>query len=117
MESLKKNGDFKQVYNQRRSEANRLLVMYVRKNGQLNNRLGVSISRKVGQAVARNRLKRLIKEQMRLHKNELTAGYDVIVVVRKGAAGANFTQIGQSLLNLLDKHKIRGTLNANTPLL
>ena len=109
MESLKKSRDFKRTYNQRRSAANRLLVMYVRENGCINSRLGISVSRKVGKAVVRNRIKRLIKEQIRLHENEITTGYDLVVVVRIAAAEADFSQIGQSLLNLLDKQKMRGT--------
>lgn len=106
VESLKKNRDFKEVYNQRRSVANRLLVLYVKKNNLCINRLGISVSRKVGGAVVRNRIKRLIKESYRLDENTVTAGYDMVVVVRKDAACADFWQIKKSLRDLFDKQKM-----------
>jgi len=109
---LKKSHEFKQVYNHRRSVANRLLVLYIRENGLLVNRLGISISRKVGKAVLRNRIKRLIKEQIRLNEGKISPGYDLIIVVRAAAGtlpkNVAFKQIGESLLNLVDRHKIRG---------
>jgi len=104
MESLKKSQLFKQVYNHRRSAANRLLVLYIYKNDVGFNRFGVSVSKKVGCAVVRNRVKRLIKENLRLIS--VSAGYDMVVVVRPAAAEADFYQIGKSLSNLLDRHAI-----------
>ena len=107
MESLKKDHAFKQVYNHRRSVANRLLVLYIRKNNLPINRLGISISRKVGKAVVRNRIKRLIKEQIRLQEKELPNGYDMVIVVRMSTAAllkeTAFKQIGESLKNLLKR--------------
>jgi len=112
MESLKKNQAFREVYNHRRSVANRLLVLYIKKNDMNVNRLGISISRKVGKAVVRNRIKRLIKEQIRLCEKELVLGYDLVIIVRAGAAAlpraVAFKQIGESLVHLLDKQRIRG---------
>ena len=78
--------------------------MYVLKNELGLNRLGVSASKKVGCAVVRNRVRRLIKENMRL--KQLPLGYDMVVVVRAAAADADFYQIKDSLNNLLDRHKI-----------
>ena len=92
--------------------ANRLLVLYIKKNDRDVNRLGISISRKVGKAVVRNRIKRLIKEQIRICESELVFGYDLVIVVRNGSAllprESAFKQIGESLRHLLDKQKIRG---------
>ena len=68
-ESLKKNSDFKNVYGAGKSYANRYLVMYVLLNGTGCNRLGISVSRKVGNSVVRHRLKRLLKEAYRLHED------------------------------------------------
>ena len=110
MESIKKTYRFKEVYNHRRSVANRLLVLYVRNNGMNNNCLGVSISRKVGKAVVRNRIKRIIKEQIRLKEKELVCGYDLVVVVRAAAGslqkGEDYKKISESLQQLLDRQKI-----------
>ena len=108
METLKRSRDFKEVYNHKRSVANRLLVLYVRENSLSVNRLGISISRKVGNAVIRNRIKRLIKEQMRTQEEDLTNGYDLVIIARINAAQSDFNLIGQSLQDLLDKQKIRG---------
>ncbi|MCL2399628.1 MAG: ribonuclease P protein component [Defluviitaleaceae bacterium] len=111
MESIKKTCRFKKVYNHRRSVANRLLVLYIKKNGMENNFLGISISRKVGKAVVRNRIKRLIKEQIRLQEEALVRGYDLVIVVRAAAGDLqkdeDYKQIGRALLNLLDRQSLR----------
>jgi ribonuclease P protein component len=110
VESLKKNRDFKQVYNHRRSTANRLLVLYVKKNDLPVSRLGVSVSRKVGTAVVRNRIKRIIKEHIRLQS--VLPGCDLVIVVRPAIPkDVSFKQIGQSLLDLLDRQKVLNKKN------
>ena len=67
-ESLKKNRDFQNVYKKGTSFANRYLVMYVMDNGLEMNRVGISVSKKVGNSVVRHRVKRLIKEAYRLQE-------------------------------------------------
>jgi len=86
--------------------ANRLLVLYVRENNLGLNRLGISISKKVGGAVTRNRIKRLIKEQIRALQKNLALGYDLVFIARAPAADASFADIGKSLSNLLARQKI-----------
>ena len=61
-ESLKKNYQFRFVYNRGKSIANRLLVMYVVRNGTNGNRFGISVSKKVGNSVVRSRITRLLRE-------------------------------------------------------
>ena len=68
-ESLKKNSDFQKVYRQGKSYANRYLVMYVLENHTEGNRLGISVSKKVGNSVIRHHLTRLIRESYRLHED------------------------------------------------
>ena len=67
-ESLKKSKDFQNVYNKGNSYANRLLVMYVLENHTDKNRLGISVSKKVGNSVIRHHLTRLIREGYRLQE-------------------------------------------------
>ena len=111
MRSLKKNQDFKKVYNHRRSVANRLLVLYIKENELQHNRIGISISKKVGQAVTRNRIKRIIKEQIRLNegitKGIKVEGHDIVIVVRAAAAGRTFDDLGRAVFDLLEKQKVR----------
>ena len=71
-ETLKKNEDFKKVYNKRNSYANRELIMYISKNGTDTKRLGVSVSKKVGNSIVRHRLARLVREAFRLNDKGYT---------------------------------------------
>ena len=74
-ESLKKNKDFQLTYKKGKSYANRYLVMYVRKNGTSSNRLGLSVSKKVGNSVVRHRVTRLLRESYRLQEDYFRRGY------------------------------------------
>lgn len=87
MESLKKNESFQSVFNDvnRKSFGNKYLVMYVSENNQDFNRIGITVSKKVGNSVVRHRLKRLIKESYRLHEVEFNSGLDIVVVARVNA--------------------------------
>lgn len=105
-ESLKKNQDFREVYRHGKSYANRLLVMYVRKNGLERNRFGISVSKKVGNSVVRHRLTRLLRESYRLNEEQYQSGLDIVAVVRTSAKGAGFHEIESALLHLAGLHKI-----------
>ncbi len=83
-DSLKKNQDFQKVYRKGTSQANRYLVMYVLKNGHMENRLGISVSKKVGNSVVRHRITRLIRESYRLNETLFEKGLDIVVVARTG---------------------------------
>ena len=84
-ESLKKNQDFKTVYGHGKSCANRYLVMYVLGNDSSGNRLGISVSKKVGNSVVRHRLTRLIRESYRLNESHFSKGFDIVVIARVSA--------------------------------
>ncbi len=105
-ESLKKNKDFKNVYNKGKSYANSLFVMYIFPNGTEQNRIGVSISKKVGNSVVRHRLKRQIIECYRMSEESFQCGYDIVVIVRKGAQGSSYSRIESALFHLGKLHKI-----------
>ena len=114
-ESLRKNWDFQLVYKKGTSYANRYLVMYVWKN-QLNiNRIGISVSKKVGNSVVRHHLTRLIRESYRLNEEKFSCGYDLVVIVRMNGKNQGFHSIESALLHLGKLHKIlRSEENENT---
>ncbi len=105
-ESLKRYKDFQHVYNNGRSYANRYLVMYVLKNGTEYNRLGISVSKKVGNSVVRHRLTRLIREVYRLQEDTFNSGLDVVVIARVSAKDISYHQVESSLLHLANLHHI-----------
>lgn len=105
-ESLKSNLDFSKVYKNGKSYANRLLVMYVSENGKDINRLGISVSKKVGNSVVRHRLKRLVKESYRLHEAVFNSGLDIVIVARVNAKEKNFYEMESALLHLGKLHNI-----------
>lgn len=105
-ESLKKNKDFQIVYHSGKSYANKYLVMYVRKNDMCRNRLGISVSKKVGNSVVRHHLTRLVRESYRLQEEHFLCGYDIITVVRVNARNSTFADIKSALIHLGKLHKI-----------
>ena len=105
-ESLKKNKDFQIVYRKGKSYANRFLVMYIKKNDMGKNRLGISVSKKVGNSIVRHRLTRLIRESYRLQEEHFLCGYDIVAVVRVNAKNSSFADMKSALIHLGKLHKI-----------
>ena len=105
-EGLKNTNQFKIVYNNGKSYANRDLVMYLRKNDSDTNRLGISVSKKVGNSVVRHRVTRLIRESYRLNEEKLLQGYDIVVVARANAKGKDYFDICRAFLHLAKLHRI-----------
>lgn len=105
-ESLKSNLDFKKVYGFGKSYANKYLVMYVMENGTDTNRLGISVSKKVGNSVVRHHLTRLIRESYRLHEAVFNSGLDIVVVARVNAKDISYKEIESALLHLGKLHSI-----------
>ena len=105
-ESLKKNKDFQNVYKKGRSLANSYLVMYVLQNHLGRNRLGISVSKKVGNSVVRHRITRLIRESYRLNEQKFVGGLDIVVIARPGAKERSFFEIESALLHLGRLHSI-----------
>ena len=110
-ESLKKNRDFQQVYKRGTSKANRYLVMYVLPNQHMMNRLGISVTKKVGNSVVRHRLTRLIRESYRLNEAEFENSLDIVVVARPQAKDRTYQEIESALMHLAGKHCIAGKNN------
>lgn len=105
-ESLKKNHQFQFVYKSGKSFANKYLVMYVKENGLDINRIGISVSKKVGNSVVRHRVTRLVRESYRLHENVFNSGLDIVIVARPGAATVSYFEIESALLHLGRLHHI-----------
>ena len=99
---IKKDKKFKYIYTNGRSFANKKLVMYYIKNNEEKLQIGISISKKVGKAVVRNRLRRLIKENIRLSEN-IKNGYSIIFLARVGADDLNCDTMKSSMNHILRK--------------
>ena len=105
-ESLKKNIDFQNVYRNGKSYANRFLVVYILENHTEKNRLGISVSKKVGNSVIRHHLTRLIRESYRLHEDMFDSGLDIVVIARATARNTSYNEIESALMHLGRLHKI-----------
>ena len=105
-ESLKKNHQFQFVYKNGKSYVNKYLVMYIKENGLERNRIGISVSKKVGNSVIRHRVTRLIRESYRLHESVFNSGLDIVVVARKAASEIGYFEAEKSILHLAKLHQI-----------
>ena len=106
MERLRTNAQFSEVYRTHRSFADEYLVMYIRNNGESFNRVGVSISKKIGNSVVRHRIKRLVKEAFRNSENMFNSGLDIVFVARSNAASMSYEETVKSLMGLAASHRI-----------
>lgn len=104
---LKKDSDFRKVYKHGKSFANRYLVIYILKNKSDYSRIGISVSKKVGKAITRNRVRRLIKEAYRLNIDEkIKPGYDIVFIARVSSKDTSFKDIDKSIKNLVKRTDI-----------
>lgn len=101
--SLKENNVFRRLYYKGTSAGNRHLVIYCRRNPLGINRLGLTVSTKLGHAVVRNRMRRRLREIVRLNEARLQNGYDIVIVVRNAAVEADFTALTRSFLTVADR--------------
>ena len=105
-ESLKRNRDFKYVYQNGKSLANRYFVMYIVENNQDINRLGISVSKKVGNSIVRHRITRLVRESYRLQEHIFNSGLDIVVIARNSAAQIGYAEVKSAILHLAKLHHI-----------
>ena len=107
-ESLKKNREFRRVYAEGKSRANRFLVMLILENGMGRSRLGISVSKTVGNSVVRHRVSRLIRESYRLNEHFFKEGYDIVVIARASAGdkALKCIDISGAMLHLAGLHNI-----------
>ena len=100
--SLKLNHIFRKLYHTS-GQADGLLVLYARRNRTQANRVGVTVSKKLGHAVVRNRTRRRLREVYRLNEEKFLPGWDIVVVARSRAVDAPFSALTRSYLNLARK--------------
>ena len=104
--SLTNSEDFKKVFDEKKSCANKYLILYYRENELDVNRLGIQVSKKVGNSVVRHRLTRLIRESFRLNENSFKHGLDLVVIARGDAKGKTYKEIEDALLHLGKQSRI-----------
>jgi len=99
---IKKNKEFQQVFQNGKSFANRQFVVYVlKKQEQETFRIGLSVSKKLGNAVTRNQIKRYIRQVFLELKDEVRSGNDYVIIARKPAADMGMQEIKKSLEHVL----------------
>ena len=105
--ALNRNGMFQRLYSKGTSCSDKNIVVYFLPNRQRINRLGITVSKKTGTAVLRNRVKRLIKESYRLDEKSIKTGYDIVIVARRNVVNSSYHDIAASLVKLTDKLGMR----------
>ncbi|MUV37946.1 Ribonuclease P [Lentibacillus sp. JNUCC-1] len=101
---IKKNKEFQAVFNKGRTFANRQLVIYYRENpDQSYFRVGLSVGKKIGNAVTRNRIKRYLREAFQALSPGISGGYDIVIIARKPTKDLGAEEIKRSLHHLLAK--------------
>ena len=101
--TLQKKRDFYRLYRRGKEYAGGYTVVYAKKNGLTKNRIGIIAGKAVGNAVVRNRAKRLIREAARLNAERIKTGYDMVIIARGRCAGQDFSKVQRDLLFVLRK--------------
>ena len=105
--TIKQNYEFRRMYARGKSGVSSCLVVYYRKNRLGHNRLGITVSTKLGHAVVRNRVRRRLREIFRLNQSGLAQGYDMILVARTRAVGAEYRELERAFLSVCGKLGLR----------
>lgn len=101
--TLKKNSDFRRLYAKGKSAVTPYMVVYCRRSRESENRLGYTVSAKLGHAVVRNRVRRRLREIYRLNAPQLKKGYDIVIVARSRCVGAEYAKMNRAFLDACKK--------------
>ncbi|HLR14315.1 MAG TPA: ribonuclease P protein component [Bacillota bacterium] len=104
---IKKNEEFQYVFKRGKSFANRQLVMYyIEKSDQAHFRLGLSVGKKIGNAVTRNHIKRCLRQSFHELKHQITKPIDIVIIARKPTKDMSCSEIKKSLIHILSREKL-----------
>ena len=101
--SIKLNSDFRRIYAKGKSAAGPYVVVYCRRNRLQTNRSGYTVSKKIGNAVQRNRIRRKLREIVRLNSGRILTGYDLILVARTRALDADYRKLEADVLSCCER--------------
>ena len=107
LHKLKKNYEFKKVYSEGRYYVEKNVVMYIIKNNTDSNRIGFSVSKKIGNSVVRNKTKRRMKEIYRQFADDIKVGYDIVFTARVGIKSVDFAIIENNIKSIWKKAKLQ----------
>lgn len=104
---VKDNKEFQLIFKNGKSFANRQLVIYyIKKPGQPHFRVGLSVGKKIGNAVMRNQIKRYLRQAFQELESEINPEYDMIIIARQPTKHMGFSEIKSSLIHLLSREKL-----------
>lgn len=98
-DTMKKNHEFRRLYDRGKSAATPVLVVYCRKTKRNTNLIGFTVSKKIGNAVCRNRIRRRLREIYRLNESRLRRGYDIVAVARVKSRYAAYAELEGAFLS------------------
>ena len=103
METLKKNYEFRRLYSKGKSALTKSLVVYCRTTGRPENRVGFTVSNKIGNAVKRNKIRRRLREILRHHEGEMKDHLELVIVARTRAAFSDYHQLESDFLKACEE--------------
>lgn len=106
MYRLRNSREFKKIYSGGKNYWNRNLILYVKKNHMENSRVGYSITKKIGNSVVRNKIRRRMKEIYRLNFDNIKDGYDLIFIPKKNIVDISYREMESAMIHILKLSKV-----------
>lgn len=115
MIKIKKNEEYKAVYNCKNSISDYNLVLFLKKNNLSYNRYGFTTAKKIKTAIARNKLRRRLKEIVRLNEDTIKTGYDIVIMARLNSVESDYQSLQKSFNKLIKRKNLSKENNNNIP--